>query len=328
MAEGAEQGPGAAPGRATGMVGAAPLRGTMIGRERRLAAMLLLPAILFIAVLIGFPIILAVYYAFTNITTGGADITFVGFGNFAELFGDPTFITALSNTFLFTTVTLVVVLVLATIQAELLMRDFFGKWLVRFLILLPWTAPAALAVIAWLWMFDSIFSPIDWTFRQAGLLGAQGAPFGRLPNLYWLGDPVLSKVSIILVNVWRLLPLGTVIILAGLNSMPRDIFEQTRIDRASYLRRTFHITLPMLIPIFGVAILFTFVFTFSEMIAVYVLTRGGPANSTQVLPSLAFFTGIAGGNLGMGSAIALVMAPVLGGVSAILLILIRRGEGA
>lgn len=291
-----------------------------------LAVWMLLPAILFIVLLIGFPITLAIYYAFTNITTGGAEVTFVGFGNFVALFHSPAFLTALWNTFFFTTMTLIVVLVLATIQAELLMRDFFGKWLVRFLILLPWTAPAALAVIGWLWMFDSIFSPIDWTLRQVGLLGAKGALFGRLPNLYWLGDPVLSKVSIILVNSWRILPLATVIILAGLNSLPKDIVEQARIDRAGYFRRMFHITLPMLLPIFGVAILFTFVFTFSEMITVFVLTRGGPANSTQVLSSLAFFTGIGGGNLGMGAAIALVMAPVLGGVSAIILYLIRRGE--
>jgi multiple sugar transport system permease protein len=295
-------------------------------RDTWLAAAMLLPAVLFIVALIGFPIVLAVYYAFTNITTGGGNVTFVGFDNFVRLFDDPTFLVALRNTFFFTTATLVVVIVFSIIQAELLMRNFPGKWLVRFLLLLPWTAPTALAVIGWLWMLDSIFSPIDWFLRHVGLLGYSGALFGGRPNLYWLGDPVLSYVAIVVVSVWRLLPLATVIVLAGLNSVPSDIFEQTHVDRAGYFRRMFHITLPIITPIVLVAVLFTFVFTFSDMIVVYILTRGGPANSTQVLPSLAFFKGIGGGNLGMGAAIALVFAPVLGAISAILLTLIRRQE--
>src|SRR3546814_11191596 len=85
--------------------------------------------------------------------------------------------------------TLVATLILATIQAELLVRRFRGKWIVRFLILLPWTAPASLSVIAWLWMLDSTFSPYDWLLRNAGLLGHQGALFGSFSNMYWLGRP-------------------------------------------------------------------------------------------------------------------------------------------
>lgn len=291
-----------------------------------LAIWMLAPAILFILLLIGLPLGLAVYYSLSNVTTGGSEVTFVGFDHFANLLRDPTFQGALGNTFLFTFGSLVVMLILATIQAELLMRDFRGKWLVRFLILLPWTAPAALAVIGWLWMFDSVFSPIDWLLRSLGLLGSPGALLGPLPNLYWLGDPVLAFVSVILVNVWRMLPLATVIVLAGLNSIPQELFEQARVDRAGYFRRLFQITLPLLSPILLVAILFAFVFTFADMIVIFILTRGGPANSTQVLSSLAFFTGIAGGNLGRGAAIALFLFPVLAGVSALLLSLIRRSE--
>ena len=294
--------------------------------KEALAVWMLAPAILFIVLLIGFPLGLAVYYSLSNVTTGGSQVTFVGLAHFRNLMSDPTFLGALGNTFLFTFGSLAVMLVLATILAELLMRPFRGKWLVRFLILLPWTAPAALAVIGWLWMFDSVFSPIDWLLRQVNLLGAPDAPLGVLPNLYWLGHPVLAFVSVILVNVWRMLPLATVIVLAGLNSIPSELFEQARVDRAGYFRRLFHITLPLLSPILLVAILFAFVFTFADMIVIYILTRGGPANSTQVLSSLAFFTGIAGGNLGRGAAIALFLFPVLAGVSAILLSMIRRSE--
>jgi len=295
-------------------------------RESLLAIGMLAPAVLFIVLLVGVPFGLAIYYSLHDVTTGGTEVRWVGLRHFGELLRDRVFLRSLGNTVLFTVSTLVTVLVLGTVLAELLMRDFRGKWVVRFLILLPWTAPVALGLIGWLWMLDSVFSPIDWLLREVGLLGSRGAALGALPNLYWLGDPVLAKVSIVLVNVWRILPLATVIVLAGLNSIPRDVIEQTRVDRAGYFRRLFDITLPMLSPILLVAILFTFVFTFSDMIAIFILTRGGPANMTQTLASHAFFTGILGGNLGRGAAIALFLLPVLAGVSAVLLRLIRRSE--
>lgn len=284
------------------------------------------PAILYIVALLGVPLVLAVYYSLSDITTGGSKVRFVGLENFAELLHNPNFYTALANTFILTTATLVVTLIFATVQAELLVRTFRGKWLIRFLLLLPWTAPVSLSVLGWLWMFDSTFSPIDWLLREVGLLGHPGAPLGVLPNLYWLGRPVLAMASIVLVSVWRILPLATVIVLAGLNSIPREVQEQALIDGAGYFRRLFQITLPMLFPILMVAVLFTFVFTFTDMVVVFILTRGGPANSTQVLTTLAFFTGIQGGSLGQGAAVALFLFPVLAGVSAVILILIRRRE--
>lgn len=315
---------------ATGSPDGLPSSSRAGGRFQRndtlLAIGMLAPAVLFIVLLVGVPFGLAIYYSLHDVTTGGTAPRWVGLGHFADLLGDATFLTALRNSFVFTLSTLIAVLILATIQAELLMRRFRGKWLVRFLILLPWTAPVALGLIGWLWMYDSVFSPIDWLLRQVGLLGRPGALFGALPNLYWLGDKTLAMVSVVLVNVWRLLPLATVIVLAGLNSIPRDVIEQARVDRAGYLRRLFDITLPMLSPILLIAILFTFVFTFGDMISIFILTRGGPANSTQVLPSMAFFTGILGGNLGRGAAVALFLFPVLAGVSALLLRLVRRSE--
>jgi multiple sugar transport system permease protein len=271
-------------------------------------------------------VVLAIIYSLNDVTTGSPVMRFVGLQNFTSLLSTPDFLRSISNTFVITTSTLVGVLVLGTIQAELLVRPVRGKWLIRFLILLPWTAPASLSAIAWLWMLDSTFSPLDWILRGLGLLGHPGALFGDFANTYWLGRSGYALFSIILVNVWRLLPLATVIILAGLNGVPRDILEQSEIDGARYFRRLFQIILPMLVPVFGVAILFTFVFVFSDIITVFILTRGGPANATQVLPSLAFFTGVQGGSLGRGAATALFLLPVLAAISILILSLIRRRE--
>ncbi|RTZ45725.1 sugar ABC transporter permease [Candidimonas sp. SYP-B2681] len=295
-------------------------------RDTLLAMVMVLPAVLYIVFLLGIPIVLALVYSLNDVTTGSPVMRFIGIENFTALLDTPDFLRAIRNTFVITLCTLIGVLILGTIQAELLARPTRAKWLIRFLILLPWTAPASLSALAWLWMLDSTFSPVDWILRGMGLLGHPGALFGDFDNTFWLGRSGYALFSIILVNVWRLLPLGTVIILAGLNGVPRDILEQTEIDGAGYFRRMFDVILPMLIPVFGVTILFTFVFVFTDIVTVFILTRGGPANATQVLPTLAFFTGVQGGSLGRGAATALFLLPVLAAVSILILALIRRRE--
>jgi multiple sugar transport system permease protein len=132
--------------------------------------------------------------------------------------------------------------------------------------------------------------------------------------------------SIILVHVWRLLPLATVIVLAGLTSIPQDIHDAAEVDGAGFWRHLFVITIPLVLPILLVALLFGIVFTFTDMIVIFVLTRGGPYDSTQVLASWAYFTGIDGGDLAEGSAIALFLFPLLVAVAVVFLRLARRTE--
>jgi multiple sugar transport system permease protein len=128
------------------------------------------------------------------------------------------------------------------------------------------------------------------------------------------------------VNVWRLLPLATVIILAGLSSIPQDIHDAAQVDGAGFWRHLFRINIPLVMPIMLVALLFGIVFTFTDMIVIFVLTRGGPYDTTQVIASLAFFTGIQGGDLASGAAIALFLFPVLVAVAILFLTLARRAE--
>src|SRR5207247_1349270 len=162
--------------------------------------------------------------------------------------GAPVFQRSLLNTALFTFVSIGTVLVLSNVLAEILMRDFRGKWLVRFLIMLPWTTPIALGTIGYLWFLDSVFSPLDWLLRTWGLLGTPHALLGPASNMYWLGRPGLAMMSVIVVHVWRLLPLATMIRIAGMNSIPKDVVEAALVDGAGYLRRLFQIVLPLLLP--------------------------------------------------------------------------------
>ena len=300
--------------------------GRIWDRERVLAPLLIAPAILYIVVLVGTPFFLAIYYSLSDATTGSQSLNFVGLSNFQAVIKDPVFRKALINTFIFTLCSQALVLVLAKVLALALIKEFRGKWLVRFLILLPWTAPISLGTVGWMWMLDSIFSPIDWILRYMGLLGVPGAILGANSNLYWLGVPSLAMLSVILVHTWRMLPLATVILLAGLTSIPQEVLDAAEVDGAGFWRRLFQIMIPMLLPIMTVAVLFGIVFTFTDIAVVYILTQGGPVHSTQVLASWAFFKGIEAGDLAQGAAVALFLFPAMAGVAALMLRVARRTE--
>jgi multiple sugar transport system permease protein len=297
-------------------------------RESVLGPLLLLPAVIYIIALVGVPLVLAVLYSLSDATIGDQSIDFVGLKNFQDALANATFRTALYNTFLFTIVSQIVVIVLANVLALVLSADFHGKRLVRFLVLLPWTTPIALGVLGWLWTLDSVYSPIDYMLRQVGLLGV-GSPLG--PDWYgtnalWLAYPDRARFSVILIQIWRTLPLATVILLAGLTAIPQDINDAANVDGAGFFRQLFAIRLPLLLPIMAVAVLYGIVFTFTDLIVVYILTRGGPVDATQVLATWAYFKGIEGGNLGQGAAIAIFLFPVLIGVAALMLRLAKRAE--
>jgi multiple sugar transport system permease protein len=285
-----------------------------------------MPSVVYILALVAFPFVLAIGFSLSDVTAGDPSFDWVGLRNFDAIFDDPVFWRSLWNTLIFTSISMVLIVVLGKVLANILVADFRGKWFVRFLVLLPWTTPATLAAIAWLWMLDSIFSPIDWVLRQVGLLGSPGAPLGEESNQYWLGEPVLAMGSVIAVHVWRLTPLAAVIMLAGLTAIPRDVDEAARVDGAGYWRRMFEVTVPLVLPVAAVAALFGAIFTFTDMAIVDVLTNGGPNDATQVLTSWAFFRGIDGGDVGQGAAIALFLFPILLAGAIAILRAVRRAE--
>ncbi|TAL89358.1 MAG: sugar ABC transporter permease, partial [Rhodanobacter sp.] len=209
-----------------------------------------------------------------------------------------------------TCATLILTLVLATAESELLVRDFRGKWLWQILLILPWAMPVSLAAVDWLWLLDSEFSPLDWLLRQAHLLGP-GTPWGPANHLYYYGREWLGLGAITMINVWRLLPLATIIVLAGRTAIPREIFEQAQVDGAGFFRVLFRITIPALLPLLVVAGMFTALLVFGDMTVVALTTRGGPGYATQLLPYWAYLKGIEGGALSEGAAVALFMFPVL-----------------
>jgi multiple sugar transport system permease protein len=287
--------------------------------RRVLAPALIAPAILFIALVVAAPLGVAVYLSLTDATAGALSGEFVGLDNFTAQWDDPNFRRALRNTLFFTVASNAIVVLGAALLAHYIVRDFRGKWILRFLILLPWAAPVALSTIGWLWIFDSLFSVVNWVLIHLQLVNEFNPP-------QWLGDPEYAMAAIITVHAWRLLPFATVIMIAGLASIPKEVDDAARVDGATGLKKLWYVSLPLQLPIALIAVLFGIVFTATDMAVVYILTRGGPFNSTQMLPMWAFQTGIGAGATGTGAAVALYLLPLLVVVSILMLTFARRVE--
>ena len=276
----------------------------MIHRQRWLGPAMFMPAILYIVALIGVPVVLAFVYSVGDVKVGSQGYHFVGLHNFVNVLKNPAFLRAVRNSFIFTASSQVLVLIGANILALALKDAFPGRRFLRFLILLPWVAPVSIGSLGWLWILDSLYSVVNWLLVRAHLVNQFDTPM-------WLGEPKLAMASVIAVHTWHMLPFATVILLAGLTAIPKDIPEAAAVDGAGYFRTLFQITIPMMLPIINVAVLFGVIFTFTDMIVIFILTRGGPYDSTQVIPTLAFFTGILGSDLAEGAAISIFMLPVL-----------------
>ncbi len=250
---------------------------------------------------------------------GNTEMHYVGLENFRSILKSPSFRIAIRNSFIFTICSQIVVIVGANILAIALEKTFRGRGFIRFLILLPWVAPIALGAIGWKWILDSIYSVISWVLVALHFYKPFHAPM-------WLGEPHLAIASVLLVHSWRLMPFSTVILLAGRTAIPKDIPEAAAVDGAGFWRTQFQIIIPMMRPILSVAVLFGLIFTFTDMTVVYILTAGGPFDSTQTLPSLAFAMGIQGSDLAAGAAISLFLVPLLIIIAYFMLRVAHRAE--
>ena len=292
-------------------------RPPLADRPDLLGKILLAPALAYVTLLVGLPFLLAIVLSFSNATAGSLLFSWAGLSNYVAIVRDPIFVRTLCNAAIVTIGSQAVVVVLSTAAAYVFRAGFPGKRAARFVLLLPWAVPVSLAAIAWTWIFDSTFSVLNWTLRAIGLLHGW---------LFWLGDPTLALIAIIIVHVWRMFPFATMIILAGVSSIPTEILEAATVDGAGFWRRLIQVELPLLLPVVSVTVLFGMVYTATDMGVVYVLTGGGPANLTHVLPTLAFQRGIQGADLGQGAAIAVFLVPLLLLIAVFLLRLARRTE--
>jgi multiple sugar transport system permease protein len=266
---------------------------------------LIMPAIVLLLCLVAYPFGMAIYFSLSDYWVGSPG-SFIGLQNYRDILGNEVFRQTVRNSFVFTAIALGLKTVLGVWLAVLLARNLPFKRVLRGAVLLPWVIPTALSTLAWWWMFDSLYSVVNWTAIRLGLINPPG------PN--WLGMADYAMAAVIAVNVWRGLPFFAITVLAGLVSIPREYYEAAEVDGAGSWQRFRNVTLPLLKPVLAVVVLFSTIFTFSDFNIVYVLTRGGPVNSTHLFATLAYQLGLNGGNLGQGAAVSLFLFPMLGAV--------------
>jgi multiple sugar transport system permease protein len=285
-----------------------------LDRESVFSWLMMALPLLFLAALVGYPLIYGILLSLQDRPVAHAG-HFVGLNNFIADFHDPIFWRVAVNTFVYTIVATLLKMVGGLCLALAMNQHFRMKNLVRALLLLPFIVPTVLSTVAWLWMLDPAFSVVN------RILIGLGVP---PPGPSWLGNPVLAMFSIIMINTWRGLPFYGITLLAGLQTVPPELYEAATIDGAGGWHRFRYVTLPLLKPIILIVTLFSVIFTFADFQLVYVLTHGGPQNATNLFATYAFDIGMSAGQLGRGASVALMMLPALGLLIIALTLYMRR----
>lgn len=276
-----------------------------LGRDWRLAWLLCLPIVAILVGLNAYPFVLSIVLSFTDKMIG-RPATFVGLQNYRDvLFGaqfGPTFWKAVVNTVLYTVVAIGVKAVLGMAMALFLHEEFRGRNFMRALCFLPWAIPSLIVGLSWQWIYNG---------TPAGVLNMLLINLGLSDTLVqWLGDPHLALWSVIAVVIWAGCPFYGMMFLAGLQAIPKELYEAASIDGANVLQRYRNVTLPGLSTVITITVLLSSIWTANSINYIYVLTGGGPANATMTFPMYAYQVGIAGAQrLGAASAITILFLP-------------------
>jgi multiple sugar transport system permease protein len=285
-----------------------------LDREGVFSWLMLAPGVLSLLAFVAYPFFYGIFLSLAERRVAQPGV-FVGLANFATMAHDAVFWQVARNTFVYTIVATLLKMVGGLAMALVINQQFRGRNLVRAFLLLPFIVPTVLSTVAWMWILDPTFSVVNWTLVHTGVVKE---------SFSWLGNATLAMVSIIVVNTWRGLPFYGITLLAGLQTIPPDLYEAAAIDGASVVQRFRYVTLPVIKPILVIVTMFSVIFTFSDFQLPYVLTHGGPANATHLFATYAFDIGMSAGMLGMGAAVALAMLPPLALLIVVLTLYLRR----
>ncbi len=259
------------------------------------------PAFFLLLFLVAYPFVLSVWFSLSDARVGDSG-TFIGLDNFRRLLRSSIFLQTLQNSIVFTALALGLKTVFGMALALLLFRITVFKRLIRGAVLLPFIVPTALSTLVWWWMFEPLYSVVNWTLKHLHLVNH---------DIPWLPDPYLAMFTVILVNTWRGLPFFAITLLAGLVAIPKELYEAAESDGAGPVGRFWHVTVPLVKPVLAVVILFSAIFTLADFNIVYILTKGGPMNMTHLFATYSFVRGLQSGQIGQGAAVSLFLFPIL-----------------
>lgn len=288
----------------------------MVRKESSLAWLFLIPGLLILLVFMAYPFAYGIYISMTDAFVGFANWSFIWLENYRRLLEDPVFRKTVRNTFIYGIGTVPFKLVFGLWLAVVLNQTFRFSRLFRAFLLLPWIVPTAISALAFLMLFNGVMSPISWVLEDWGVISG---------NINFLGDPINAIISLCVANIWRGIPFFGISILAGLQAVPEELNEAAALDGANTWQRFWSVTWPVIRDITLIATLFSIIWTFADFQLVYVLTKGGPANSTHVFGTYSYQT-LGFTDIGTAAAISIYMVPILAVLAILLLRFVRRED--
>lgn len=295
-----------------------PRRGThgAIAGDRRLGYALVAPVVVLLLAVTAYPLVYNLWNSFhdVNLSEAGTARPFVGFDNYSRMFGSATWVSALERTAAFTAVSVVLETAIALVLALMLNHKFRGRGFLRAAILIPWAVPTVVSATLWKTMFDPRAGFVDYMLGGLHLPGA---------HTTWLAGVWTSWAAIFIADAWKNVPFVAIILLAGLQVIPGEVYEAARIDGASAWQSFRHMTLPLLKPALAVALIFRTLQAFLVFDVIYIMTGGGPGVSTETLAFLNWQTFLVDTDFGYGGAISVMLVVIALAISAVYVRLLR-----
>ncbi|MFQ3634471.1 MAG: sugar ABC transporter permease [Cyanobacteriota bacterium] len=288
--------------------------------NRRTGWLLVAPALLLLAVVYAYPILRAFWLSLYTQNLGTElQPVFSGFENLGRMTTDGRFWQSLGNTTVFTLASLTLELILGMGMALVLNQAFRGRGWVRTIAILPWALPTALIALGWVWIFNDQYGVWNDILMRLGILRS---------GVNWLGDPTLAMLALIAADVWKTTSFVAILLLAGLQSIPQDLYEAHAMDGATRWQSFRQITLPLLMPQIVIAALFRFAQAFGIFDLVQVMTGGGPAGATETVSVYIYATVMRYLDFGYGAALVVVTFLLLVAVVAIATFLLSKARSA
>lgn len=282
--------------------------------------LLVLPAVVLVVGVVIYPVLSGIWYAFHDVTLrtlNRGTITFVGLRNFERAFADPVFWLAAWNTVIWVTLNVVAQLGLGLALALLLNKPRPGIGLFRSGILIPWVVPSVVAVLTWRWMYEPTVGIVNELLLRLGLIDAYHP---------WLGDTETALLAVTVESIWKGTPFVMLLLLAALQMVPRSVLEAAEMDGAGGWRKLWHVILPQIRVAFAIAAVLTFILTVNNFNAIWLMTEGGPLNSSEILFTLAYKYGFQRFDMGLASAVATLIFVGLVIATTLYLFLIQSRE--
>ncbi len=260
------------------------------------------PSFILAFLIISYPIIDLIRLSLNDVGTFGEMNGFIGLLNYQDVFEEELFFEVLLRTFYWTVSVVVGTVVISVPIALALNEDFYGKGIARTVIMLPWAISLAMTAVIWKWMLNPDYGMLNHFLMSIGLIDE---------NIGWLADASTAFPMQILIGILVSIPFTISILLGGLTSIPTDIYEAAYLDGSSYFQRLRTLTLPLLKPFINIAVVLNVIYVFNSFPIIWILTEGGPSNSTDILPTYLYKMAFQFGEIGLAAAVSIIMLSIL-----------------